>query len=371
LKSGPDIEKEIYTFKDKAGRMLGLRFDLTVGLTRYVVSNPELPKPIKLGAFSVQWRYDEPQYGRYRSFYAWDVEIYGGDEENSTVETIMFIDQLMKKVELSRYEFRISDRKLIEKLITKYLNLDATNELMRTIDKLPKVGEKKIVDQLVKYGVNEDSAAEFIKLLTRSKSSEEINSLSKEVGYEGPLYCAYDILKSLNIPIKIDLSIVRGLDYYDGIVFEVYDTQYPNIGALCGGGAYNRLPRVFGSNITAFGAAGGVERLILSLEKHGKRPWDKVKMKSVFIAVVNKELYDYAFKIAKMVRNYGLICDINLSDKKLRKQMETASKRGFDYVIIVGREEKENMRVTIRDMKKEKQITIKFDKLMEFLNSLV
>lgn len=370
LKSGPNIEKEIYAFEDKAGRRLGLRFDLTIGLTRYVVSNPSLSKPVKLGAFSVQWRYDEPQYGRYRSFYAWDVEVYGADEDAATIEVSLFIDELMRKVGLDTYEFRFSDRRLVEKMITAYLKSRSTDEIMRIIDKLQKLRKEEIVELMEQMEIDRGNAESFIDLLAESRRTDSVYKIIDEVGYEGPLTSVLDSLSRLGVPSMLDLSIVRGLDYYDGIVFEIYDTDNLNIGALCGGGTYNRLPRIFGSDLTAVGAAGGVERLILSLEKHGNESWKEKRVKTVYVAVVDKSVISYAFKVAQVIRRKGFSCDVNLSEKKLKRQLELASRRGIDYVVIIGGKEADAELVTIRDMKKEEQESVKFDELEAYLDSI-
>jgi histidyl-tRNA synthetase len=257
-------------------------------------------------------------------------------------------------------------------MITTYLKSASIDETMRIIDKLQKLKKNEVTELLKKkIGVSEERAIKFIELLSKSCTKKRVYNVIDEVGYSGPLTSVFDSLSDMGVRSKLDLSIVRGLDYYDGIVFEIYDVENLDIGALCGGGTYNRLPKIFGSNLTAVGAAGGVERLILSLEKHGKCPWEKKKLKTVYIAVIEKNVINYAFKIAGIIRKKGLSCDINLSEKKLKKQLEAASKKGIDYVIIIGSNEANNSTVTIRDMKKEKQETINFGELESYLNKVI
>lgn len=366
LKSGPDIEKEIYAFKDKAGRLLGLRFDLTVGLTRYVVSNPQLRKPVKLAAYSVQWRYDEPQYGRYRSFYAWDIEIYGGVEEFSMIDILLFCDTLFTNVGLKKYEFLISDRRLIEGLIRTEAPKSDVISVMRVIDKFGKIKENELISQMEKYGVSAENGKDILTFIY--KGDRNINKIIELAKYSGPLLLIYDCAKDIGLPVKLDLKVVRGLDYYDGVVFEVYDKIAKDIGAICGGGTYTQLTRVFGSDLVACGCAGGIERLILSLEKEG------VKMKSkeytkVYIVITGEDLFLYGIKIADMLRRQGISTDINLTKRSLKSQFEYAVKEKYDYVIIVGEKEVKKNIYSIKDMKREEQYT--FDNINSLISCII
>jgi len=351
LKSGPDIEKEIYAFKDKKGRLLGLRFDLTVGLTRYVVSNPHLPKPVKLAAFSVQWRYDEPQFGRYRSFYAWDIEIFGGEEEFSATEVLCFCEYLFRKLGLKNYIFKLSDRRLVEGLIQNLFEGINPIVIMRIIDKINRYPEDEIISMMVESGMSKEESGILLSYIKSKGNIGEVISIAK---YDGPLLKVYDKLKDLNIPCEIDIGIVRGLDYYDGIVFEVYDKKALDVGAICGGGSYTQLVKTFGGNVNAWGAAGGVERLIIALEKEGIKLRTNNNIR-VYIATAGVEYIDYAFKIAKSLRLAGLPTDINVTRRSLISQLEYADKLSYDYTLIIGKKEVTTGTFLVRDMRRREQ----------------
>jgi len=363
LKSGPDIEREIYAFEDKAGRKLGLRFDLTVGLTRYVVSNPQLPKPVKLAAFSVQWRYDEPQYGRYRSFYAWDIEVYGGEEEPSIVECVEFCDDLFGRLGLRGRVFRLSDRRLVEGLIRSIVPGVDPMPVMRAIDKLGKVGRDEVIRLIADAGAGEERAEELLDVIEKGGFDEAVEAS----GYEGPLFRVLDRLRALGVPAEADISIVRGLDYYDGVVFEGYSSRMPEVGALCGGGTYTRLVRVFGGgDMTACGVAGGVERLIIALEGEGV-PLAGREGPRVYIAVADRALMDRAFELARELRRRGVAAAVDLTGRRLSGQLEYASKCGFDYVVILGRRELEEGRVALRDMRAYRQLEVRVEELADYI----
>lgn len=367
LKSGPDIEKEIYVFKDKAGRQVGLRFDLTVGITRYVVTHPELPKPVKLAAFGVQWRYDEPQFGRYRSFYAWDAEIYGGDEKKGTIEILLFANDLFKNSGLKKYAFSLSDRRLIELLAIKYVPKDRVLDLLRLIDKYNKLSFDELINKISILIGDHDKAEELLTIVSKVKTSSKAQLIAEELGYEGALFEVYDLLISLGIPINVDLSIVRGLDYYDGIVFEAYDAKNINLGALAGGGYYSKLTSAFGApELTALGIAGGVERLTLALSD----VWTKEDISNqIYIAIASSNVLNYAYVITQKLRDLGYSVDIDLTNRHLRSQLEYANKMNFKYVIIIGEKERKENKITLRDMSRKIQKTITLNEISDYINS--
>jgi len=343
LKSGEEIEKEIYSFIDKGGRKLGLRFDLTVGLTRYVVSRPELQKPVKLGAFSIQWRYDEPQKGRYRSFYAWDIEIYGGDEVYSAVETITFTDELLKDTGLSEYTIKISDRRVVENILRRKYNIENPIQVMRILDKWGKLSEKDIIKHLIEIGLNENVAKDIIKTFFQSKRIDyddvEADKLNRLL----------DLLKTIGLnSVELDLSIVRGLDYYDGIVFEVRPKN--QFLSIVGGGNYSSLVKVFGGDFNAFGAAGGIERLLMYT--HKKPEEDRY---GVYIIPIIKEAEAMVIDICRQLRSLGIRCEYPLASRSINKNLRYAVRNSYKWALFIGEEEMRGGYYTLKDLDSGKQ----------------
>ncbi len=364
LKSGEDIKKEIYDFEDKAGRRLGLRFDLTVGLTRYVTSKPEIPKPVKLGAFSVQWRYDEPQYGRYRSFYAWDIEIYGGNEIYSAIETILFTDTLLRRVTLKNHIFYLSDRRAVEEALIKKFGINNTLEVMRIMDKWGKKSEGELVRLMEEIGIDRSKAYEIINYFFKNRWKEDIEDLESISRLLMLRDILTDELKMKNV--EIDPSIVRGLDYYDGIIFEV---KLPNSGlSLVGGGNYSILVKLFGGDFNAFGAAGGVERLIMTL-KNQKIKIEKEDRK-VFVIPLDQHYLKHAIKIALELRRNGVTAEYPLTVRNIERNLKYAVKRGINYAIFIGKKEVDSGYYTIKNLMTYQEERISKDTLVNYFTQL-
>jgi len=357
LKSGPDIAKEIYEFLDKAGRRLGLRFDLTVGITRYIVSNPQIPKPIRLAAFSVQWRYDEPQFGRYRSFYAWDIEIFGGDEAYSTVEVITFINDFLSKTGLKNFNIHISDRRFLEKVIRTYSPDGDVLGIMRALDKWGKISKDEIIQLIYKSGGR--NAEELIKTVFENRDPlglvEEYNANTLKKVYS----ILHDTIGIKNV--VIDPSIVRGLDYYDGIVFEVKVKDVEGVGAIVGGGAYRRLTELMGVDLNAVGAAGGVERLLITLEKQNVLHMQN-KVPKIIVIPITETLTAHAIKVANDIRQVCNACVVSpVALKSLKGWLKYMSKEDYDYAVFIGEKELKTKTLNIKNLKTREEKTIPYE----------
>ncbi len=358
LKSGEEIEKEIYSFIDKGGRKLGLRFDLTVGLTRYVVTRPELQKPVKLAAFSVQWRYDEPQRGRYRSFYAWDVEIYGGDELYSALETLLFTHDLLEMVGLENSISLISDRRVVENILRERFNIDDPVRIMRIIDKWGKKTEEELIDMMVQAEVSENIAKEVLNTFFKERKID-----LQTYGGE-KLLTLRDLCRDLGLKnVQIDMSIVRGLDYYDGIVFETRPSREEAL-SLVGGGNYSTLVRVFGGDFNAFGAAGGVERLLMYLK--GK---EKDEPEGVYVIPVSEETTKYAIDICRRIRREGVRCEYPLTKRSISRNLRYAVRNKYKWVIFIGEDEMRKGVYTVKNLTTEKQETLTLDEVIQLVTN--
>ncbi len=373
-KSGPGVRNEVYFFQDKAGRDVGLRFDLTVGLTRYVVSNRGLPSPIKIGAFSGMWRYDEPQYGRYRWFYQWDAEIFGPKSVEADAEIIAFASALFDKLGLKEVSIEIGDRGVTEEFIRGRIGVQNEEQvlaLLRAVDKLAKKSVDEVLEEYGKMGVARDSLNRLIEF---GQLKGEAESVLKRLGEEklekmSDLSRLTDLLRARQIPnIKLNLGIVRGLDYYTGIVFEVFERKNPNLGALAGGGRYDILPKIFGrDDLGATGVAGGVERTVLALQKIGVAVTGENR---VYVGYVGEAMIGPASEIASKLRRSGLPTDLELSGRGLRKQLESASRSAAIFV-LVGPKDYAGHQVTLRDMRSGAESKISLQDLEEQVKSLL
>ena len=324
-KGGESIKDDIYFFKDKGEREIALRFDFTVGLTRFAVSQKSMKLPAKISAFGGVWRYDEPQKGRYRYFHQWDIEIFGKENLEYDAEIIEFTSQFFSKLDLQNIVIDISHRKLVQSYINKIFESDDSqivSDMLRAVDKIQKKSKQDIISEYEKKGYSTEKLEKIIAFSeihgTPDDITKKIDTSSLDSWNE--ITSVYDSLKNRNISnIRINLGIVRGLDYYSGIVFEAFDTTF-DIGALVGGGRYESLPEAFGrTDFGATGVAGGIERIILALENQNSK--FKELETRISVLYVNEQMKYDAIKIASLLRDKGNNVDIDLNDKPLKKQM--------------------------------------------------
>ena len=364
-KSGAGIREEIYSLSDKSGRELGLRFDLTVGLTRYATSKRGVRLPIKLGAFSGMWRYDEPQYGRYRWFYQWDIEFFGAGAVEADAEVIDFTSALFREMGLRNISIEVGDRRMVEQFIRKVLDVSdevAVLQMMRALDKVGKKTEEEIMKEYEQKSVNVEALKRLLEFGNARGPVDEISSSVGARQLEGaePIRMLVESLDARGVAnVTVNMGVVRGLDYYTGIVFEAFDKDAPNLGALAGGGRYDTLPGVFGRpDMTATGVAGGVERAILSLKK--ARPSTVEPMIDVYVAYANSSLVGDASSVATTIRresDYSV--ELEIGERSLKRQMETASSLGARYVVLVAPKEYDKGKVIVKDMKSGSESRVK------------
>jgi histidyl-tRNA synthetase len=361
-KSGPAIRNEIYFFKDKGDREVALRFDFTVGLTRYVVSQKSLKLPAKIAAFGGVWRYDEPQKGRYRYFHQWDLEIYGKPSMESDAEIIEFTSKFFSRLGLQSVVIHISHRKLVEAVVNRIFESDdpqLVSDIFRAIDKIQKKKKEEILQEYEGKGYQREKL-ERILAFSRIKGQPE--QVEKEFDVSAiaawrELKELFDSLKNRQVDnVMVDFGIVRGLDYYSGVVFEAFDDK-SDVGALVGGGRYDSLPKAFGrDDIGATGVAGGAERIILSLESQGMPSLSG--MPSVSVLFVKDEMLKPAVKIASRLRQMKIVSEIDLVGRSFKKQMENAT--NSKYVVIVAPKEYSENKVLVKNMADgtEKQVSV-------------
>ena len=359
-KSGSSIKDEIYYFKDKGDREVALRFDFTVGLARYAAAQQSMKLPAKLASFGGVWRYDEPQKGRYRFFHQWDIEIFGKPSIEQDAEVLSFTYEFLRRLYQQHGEstderpsiiIEISHRKIVESYINKIFGSNDPSlitDILRAMDKITKKPKDQILKEYQEKGYEKDKLEEILKFSeikasydwkTRSSAPEQIekqlpviNELDgwdelKEI-YELSSRMCYGggILNDENDDdFGINFGIVRGLDYYTGFVFEVFDTAL-DIGSLAGGGRYDSLPATFGrTDLGATGVAGGVERTILSLRNLFKP--------RISILYTSDALHHEALRLAASMRSDDTLVDVDLVGRSLKKQMESA--KNSKFVIII------------------------------------
>ena len=361
-KGGETLRDDVYFFKDKGEREIALRFDFTIGLTRFIASQKSFKLPAKISSFGGVWRYDEPQKGRYRFFHQFDIEIFGKVNLEHDAEIIEFVSKFFEKIQLKNIVIDISHRRLVESYINKIFESNdeqIVSDILRAVDKIQKKSKQEIMSEFEKKGYSSTKLEKIIEFSKINGTPEEIEQKFDTNLLESwnDLKIIFKSLQNRNVNnIRINFGIVRGLDYYSGIVFEAFDTSF-DIGALVGGGRYDNLPSIFGSNdLGATGVAGGIERIILSL--NNQNSLHIIQNPRISVVYVNDDMQQIAINLASTLRDKGIFVDIDLSGKSLKKQMELSINSKF--VVIIGPKEFSNGVVILRNMldRTEKQIKI-------------
>lgn len=369
-KSGSSIIQETYSFTDKGGRDIALRFDLTVGLSRFVSMRRDLKLPAKLSSFGGVWRYDEPQLGRYRYFHQWDVEIFGSSDVDADAEVIHFVSSFLSKLKID-FVILINHRSILEEYLSKYLgisNNSVMSEMMRAIDKLSKKSSEQIINE---YAGKLDSIKlqEFIKFVSVTDRPDKIldNDKLMEFKSSGNLRQLIDSLKSRGVKnMMVDFRIVRGLDYYSGIVFEAKELS-SQVGALVGGGRYDKLTEAFGRNdLFATGAAGGVERILSAIKDKSSKI---LKKPLIYVAYDSKKEKKHALEVVSILRDLGYSTDYDINGRTISKQFHEASLKNALAIVIVSLDEFKKGIVTIKTGFKEQKQSI--TEIAKYLDQMI
>ena len=346
LRSGPNVLNELYVFKDKGDRELALRPELTAPAVRmFVNSMSNEPKPIKIFYFGQCFRYERPQSGRYREFFQFGAELIGSATPETDAEAIALAAAMIKDLGLKEYKIRIGH---IGVLRQKLADAGVPNE--RTAEVLQKL-DKKLYDEA--RPIMEDmnvvqSDIDDIFELTGTVGGTEV--LSKVPGEAGDyLRAIISLLSAMGVDdVEIDLGVVRGLDYYTGMVFEA---EAPVLGAekqICGGGSYTLSELFGGEKVFSTGFAIGFDRILLAMQKEGIEY--KLRGIDAYVVPVSDDVRMKAVEITAMLRRSGVSCDTDIMGRKMSKAMKYASSTGAKFVIIVGKSELESNSATLRDM---------------------
>ncbi len=355
-RSGPSILKNLYAFKDKSGRELSLRPEFTAPVIRmYADGLRERPKPIKLYYFGPTFRYERPQAGRYREFWQFGTELIGPDTPRADAENIALAYECMRRAGLDDFKLNISHLGILETFFEERDMTEESADFYHAIDN----GSLDDID------CREELKSELNTIL--NSDMEEVNSLINDTSTVEYLQDVQICLENYGIDperYEVDLSTVRGLDYYKGVVFEM---EAESLGAekqICGGGDY-ALGDIFGVEVSSKGFAIGFDRTLLALEKEGKA--EDVSRETYYLIPIGEESMEYAYDILTTLRCSDLPTDIELMDRSVGKSLSYADRTGFKYSILVGEDEVKSGTVTIKNMKSGEQSTVERETLLEVL----
>jgi len=343
-KCGEEIKGQLFRMDD--GRT-ALRFDLTVPLSRVASSNT-FKKPFKRYCIAPVWRREEPQKGRFREFYQADADIIGCPTVRAEAELIACACAAISELGFSGAVVRLNDRRVITKIAQSLLP-NKEGEVLRILDKREKIGDDATVEMLVAAGARQKDAQKLVESLTAAGKNDARLALAAKYSPE-----AAESLKGIlelvqeygKIDVAIDLSLVRGLGYYTGAIFEI--SLGKEMGSVAGGGRYDNLLSMYGQGDSAVGISLGFERLMALM---GARAAEK---RGVFVAAVKDEFYPYALFVAAKLRAAGVECQTDLNARSLKKQMDYAAGR-CRYIAVVGEREKKEGKATLRDLDSGKE----------------
>ena len=348
-KYGEEGERLMYKFVDKGGRKVALRYDQTVPLARVVAQySNSIPLPFKRYQISNVWRGENPQAGRFREFLQCDIDTVGTSSLLADAEIIACALESIRKLGFNNLCMNINDRDVFVGIETKYMTI---------IDKLPKIGREAVKKELMRSMSEEDAESILGDLLKQSKTTR--------------LKSIFELLESLgfkeNKDFKFDQTIVRGLDYYTGVIFELLDNNSSTL-SLGGGGRYDNLIGMFSSKtVPAVGFSFGFDRLIEAMEEQNLFPAELTTTR-VLVIVFSKELFEKSFKAASTLRGKGINTELYLeADVKIEKQLKYADQKNIPYVVLIGPKEAESNSATVKNMKTGEQKTVKLEDMAKMV----
>ncbi len=362
-KSGEDIVKHLYHFKDKSHRNLALRPELTAPVMRlYINELQRKPKPIKLYYFENCFRYEEPQAGRYREFWQAGIELIGTSYPEAEAEVIAIAVEVLKKLGLKDFGLHIGSIGILRKILKesgvkereqgKILHLidKGEREKLENLLKKLKVNKRILLGILNLAGEKKEVVSKARELLKGGAALEEIEKLESILGF-----LDFKVQK-----YSLNLGIARGLDYYSGTVFEIYANRLGAQKQICGGGAYSLAGMLGGEETPTCGFAFGFDRVMLALEAEKEMNIDNKT--HVLVVPVSESLLGEAVKISSIIRK-SASCEVDLMRRKLGRALAYADSVGIPFVVIVGDEELAKSCVTLRNMKTGEQKEIKLSEL--------
>jgi len=383
-KYGPDAEKLIYQAGHVGGKEdISLRYDLSVPLCRVVAMHPQLPKPFKRYQIDPVWRAERPQKGRYRQFFQCDADTVGTESMLADAENVNLVYQVLTRLGFEQFEVNINDRKLITG-IGQFAGVptEQLGGLYRSIDKLDKIGISGVKDELAENQIPEPVIEKLLALLQVEGTAATVLSALKEqlgdskIAREGiaELEELNGYLETFGVPDKFyrfNVSMVRGLEYYTGPIYETV-VEEPKIGSITGGGRYDELIGSFSKQgYPATGTSFGIERIIDVMEEFDMFPAAVGKtVTQVLVTVFDADLAQESLKLATLLRQDGIRTEVYSRQTRLSSQIKYADTKGIPYAVILGSDELEAGNVAIRNLASRKQEIVPREELVAHIKRL-
>ncbi len=373
-KAGGETEKQIYRFQ-KGETDIAMRFDLTVPLAKYVAKNyGNLSFPFRRYQIGKVYRGEKAQKGRFREFYQCDIDIIGDGELDliNDAEIPSVIYNIIKEIGFDDFTICINNRKILNGLFESINQEKNSVEIMRIIDKIQKIGEEKVKEELEELGVEENAITKIIEFIkidgTNDEKLQALQNLNIEnetfkLGVE-ELTEVVKYIKIFGVPeknLQIDLSIARGLDYYTGTVYETFLNDYREIGSVCSGGRYENLAEYYtDKKLPGVGISIGLTRLFYKLNELSLMKVEKYSMADILIIPMLEDL-SKPIELASKLREKGINTEIYLNNKKAKAKFKYADKLKIPYVIALGEDEINSAKLKVKKMETGEETTVNFD----------
>ena len=378
-KGGGETEKQIYRFTDNGGRDVALRFDLTVPFARFLAEHrAALTLPFKRYHIAKVWRGENTQRGRYREFTQCDFDTVGSDSASCDFEILHIMRNTLLAISGGEIAIHLNHRGLFNRFLGRLGVADKSVEVLRTVDKLAKIGKEETLALLSEITGN-GKAAEILDFIgVKGGFEETLTCLSSAAG-NGPETERLKLLRRFMIDSGIadsfvlDPSITRGLDYYTGVVFESFLAELPEIGSVCSGGRYDNLVGLYSSdkrnqeNLGGVGGSIGIDRLIAGLEELGRLE-TKLSYANTAIASITLEGGGAYQALAEKLRKAGFPCEVLPEGQKLPRQFQLAEKKGYRWLIIPDADNPHNGSLTLRKLQnRENREGLTVEEILEII----
>ena len=378
-KGGGETEKQIYRFT-RGENDLSLRFDLTVPLAKYVALHyGELAFPFRRYQIGKVYRGERAQRGRFREFYQADIDMIGDGKLDVSNEAEMpaIIYQVFTRLGLKKFQIRVNNRKILNGFYGMLGLSEQAGDIIRTVDKLEKIGTEKVKSSLVELGVTAEKANEILEFIGIKGSNQQV--LEALEGYRDKnelfdlgldeLKTVVKYLSGFGVPeenFAVDLTIARGLDYYTGTVYETLMIDHPEIGSICSGGRYDNLAEYYTDKILpGVGISIGLTRLFFILNEQGMLNEERNTAPADVLLLPMVEDLSPAVELATRFRNAGVRVQLYGEQKKFKAKMNYADKIGVPYVVFLGEDEIRDGVVACKDMKSGEQTKLGFEETLQ------
>ena len=379
-KYGGEAEsKLIWRFTDPwSKRVYALRYDLTVPLARYYASHRNTPLPFKRYHIGPVWRHEEPQRGRYREFYQCDADIVGSPYPEADAEILNLVIDIFSELGFSGYVIRLNDRRMLAGIFEESLGISNVLPVYRVIDKLDKIGSEGVKRELRQLGLSDSIVDGIMDIVSIKGSPDEIlDYVEKRYGRNKNVMNAVSCLNRILGLVKdlskvnLDLSLVRGLDYYTGPIHEVVLTEF-KFSSLAGGGRYDNLIGMFiGVDVPATGVSIGIERVIDVGLELGLFDLKVKSVTQVYVVYMDERFFDYAWHVADKLRSMGFNVRIDIMRRPEDKQRKDAKRLNVPVIAFIGEREYNSNMVTLYVRETSERVSLKVNEVKDYLSKIL